>query len=129
MKTSKLIFLGKIFAIAIIVLGIIHDIATFSPLIKGGLACLNPGNFKAMTYMSLICGTSFVLSGIVLVMLLNKFEELPSLKSTILVVGVFLAISGIFSIVFMTNNLFAWIALFLNMGMFLIVVGLKVTAE
>lgn len=39
-KTNKLTFLGKIFAIAILIWGIIHDIATFTPLIKVGLVCL-----------------------------------------------------------------------------------------
>jgi len=41
MKTKKLISIGKTLAIAIIILGVIHDAATYSPLIKGGLSCVD----------------------------------------------------------------------------------------
>lgn len=129
MKTNKLISLGKIFTIAILILGIIHDIATFTPLIKGGLACLNPGDLNAMIYMSLICGTSFILSGLILVLLLKKVEQFVFLSSPILLIGVFLAISGILSIVYMFDNPFAWIALLLNLSMFIITIGLKLKLD
>lgn len=125
-KTNKLISLGKIFAIAILILGIIHDIATFTPLIKGGLVCLSPGNLKAMIYMSLICGTSFILSGLVLTLLLRKVEQYVFLTSTIVMIGIFLALSGVLSIVYMFDNPFAWIALLLNLGMFIIAIGIKI---
>lgn len=125
MKTNKLISLGKVFAIAILVLGIIHDVATFTPLIKGGLACLTPDNLNAMIYMSLICGTSFIFSGLILVLLLKKVEQFDFLSSPILLIGIFLAISGILSIVYMFDNPFAWIALLLNLSVFIIIVGLK----
>lgn len=125
MKTNKLISLGKIFATAILILGIIHDIATFTPLIKGGLSCLTPGALNAMIYMSLICGTSFILTGVVLIFLLKKVEQFIFLSSTILLIGVFLAVSGILSIVYMFDNPFAWIALLLNLSMFIVTIGLK----
>jgi hypothetical protein len=125
MKTNKLISLGKIFAIAILILGVIHDVATFTPLIKGGLACLTPGDLNAMIYMSLICGTSFILSGLVLLLLLKKVEQFSFLTSTILLIGVFLALSGILSVVYMFDNPFAWLALLLNLIMFVITIGLK----
>lgn len=79
MKTDKLISIGISTAIAILILGIIHDIATFTPLIKGGLSCLTPDNLRAMIYMSLICGTSFILSGLLLIMLLKKLEQFVKL--------------------------------------------------
>ena len=129
MKTSKLISLGKILAIAILILGFIHDIATFTPLIKGGLVCLNPGDLNAMIYMSLICGTSFILSGLVLALLLRKVEQYAFLTSTILVVGIFLALSGVLSIVYMFDNPFAWIALLVNLSMFIITIGLKINLD
>jgi len=125
MKTNKLISFGKILAIAILILGIIHDIATFTPLIKAGLVCLNPGDLAAMIYMSLICGTSFILSGLVLTLLLRKVEQYAFLTSIIVVIGIFLALSGVLSIVFMFDNPFAWIALLLNLSMFFIAIGLK----
>jgi len=129
MKTNKLISLGKIFAIAILILGIIHDIATFTPLIKGGLACLTPGDLNAMIYMSLICGTSLILAGLVLILLLKKVEQFVFLSSTILLIGVFLALSGILSVVYMFDNPFAWLALLLNLIMFGITIGLKMKLD
>lgn len=127
MKTKKLISFGKIFAIAILVLGIIHDIATFTPLIKGGLASLAPADLNAMIYMSLVCGTSFILSGVVLALLLKKVEQYAFLTSAILVIGIFLLLSGLLSVVYMFDNPFAWIALFVNLGMFIIAAGLKIS--
>jgi hypothetical protein len=125
MKINKLISLGKIFAIAVLILGIIHAIATFTPLIKGGLACLTLGDLNAMIYMSLICGVSFILSEAVLIELLKKVEQFTFLSSSIFLIGVFLAISGILSVVYMFDNPFAWIALLLNLSMFTITIGLK----
>jgi hypothetical protein len=129
MKTNKLISLGKILAIAILILGIIHDIATFTPLIKGGLVCLAPGDLNAMIYMSLICGTSFILSGLMLILLLRKVEQYAFLTSIIVVIGIFLASSGVLSIVYMFDNPFAWIALLLNLSMFMIAIGLKINLD
>lgn len=125
MKTTKLITLGNTLAIAILILGIIHVVATFSPIIKGGLGCLSPGDLKAMVYMSLICGSSFIISGALLINLLKKVEQYVFLTTSIFMIGVFLAVSGILSIVYMLDNPFAWIALLLNLGMFTVTLGLK----
>ena len=125
MKTNKLISLGKTFAIAILILGIIHDIATFTPLIKTGLECLSPADLNAIIYMSLMCGTSFIISGIVLILLLRKLEQNPFLTSIIMAIGIFLALAGILSIVFMFDNPFAWASLLLNVSVLLIATALK----
>ena len=125
MKTNKLISLGKAFAIAILILGIIHDIATFTPLIKTGLECLSPADLNAIIYMSLMCGTSFIISGIVLILLLRKLEQNPFLTSIIMAIGIFLALAGILSIVFMFDNPFAWASLLLNVSVLLIATALK----
>lgn len=125
MKTNKLISLGKAFAIAVLILGIIHDIATFTPLIKTGLECLSPADLNAIIYMSLMCGTSFIISGIVLILLLRKLEQNPFLTSIIMAIGIFLALAGILSIVFMFDNPFAWASLLLNVNVLLIATALK----
>ena len=125
MKTNKLTSLGKAFAIAILILGIIHDIATFTPLIKTGLECLSPADLNAIIYMSLMCGTSFIISGIVLILLLRKLEQNPFLTSIIMAIGIFLALAGILSIVFMFDNPFAWASLLLNVSVLLIATALK----
>lgn len=125
MKTNKLISLGKAFAIAVLILGIIHDIATFTPLIKTGLECLSPADLNAIIYMSLMCGTSFIISGIVLILLLRKLEQIRFLTSIIMAIGIFLALAGILSIVFMFDNPFAWASLLLNVNVLLIATALK----
>lgn len=129
MKTKRMLSLGRMLSIAIIVLGVIHDVATFTPLIKGGLACLDNGNLKAMLYMSLICGTSLILAGIVLILLLRKVEQHTFLTSSVLVIGVFLALNGVLAVVYMFDNPFAWIALLLNISMFFIAGGLKIKLD
>ena len=125
MNIKNLISFGKITAIAIMCLGIIHDIATYTPLIRGGILCLHPDTQNALLYMSLICGTAFILSGILLFMHLKGLEKNPILISPILVISIFLAISGLLSVLYMFKNPFAWIALFLNLAMFFITIRLK----
>ncbi len=129
MKLKKLIPFGKAIAAAIIILGIIHDVATYTPIIKGGLSCLTPEKLKAMIYMSLMCGTSLILSGLLLIILLNKVKEFPFLVTPILVIGSFLAIVGYFSIFYMSHNPFAWIAVFLNLTMFGVTVVLGINIK
>ena len=126
MKTNRLAIFGKIIAIAILILGIIHVVATFTPLIQGGLACLSPGALKAMTYMSLICGSAFILSGLIIFLLLQHIGDHPFLATPVLIIGIFLGISGILSIVYMFGNPFAWLALLLNITMFVVSVILKI---
>lgn len=48
-----------------------------------------------------------------------------AVTSTVLLIGVFLAISGVLSVVYMFENPFSWMALLLNLSMFFITIGLK----
>ena len=125
MGNTKLIFTGKTIAIAILLLGIVHDVATFTPLIQSGLEMLNVANLNSVIYMSLICGSSLILSGLLLIMFFNKVLEYSFLKSAILIISVFLAINGILSVIYMFDNPFAWISLLLNMSIFFVAVRLK----
>ncbi len=120
MKSSKIIKIGRPIAMAVLVLGIIHNVATFTPLITEGLACLDQINLKAMTYMSLMCGTSLILSGALLLAMLKKTAPINQFRVPILIVGVFLAINGILAVVYMPENPFALLALILCMAMFYI---------
>lgn len=120
MKSSKIIKIGRPIAMAVLVLGIIHNVATFTPLITEGLACLDQMNLKAMTYMSLMCGTSLILSGALLLAMLKKTAPINQFRVPILIVGVFLAINGILAVVYMPENPFALLALILCMAMFYI---------
>ena len=114
MKTSKLILFGKVIALLILVLGVIHNIATYTPIIQGGLSCLAIPDLKAMLYMSLVCGTSLILSGLLIYLQLGKIQEHPILLFSTLLIGIFLTVIGVFSVYYMFDNPFAWIALILN---------------
>lgn len=125
MKTERIMLIGKILAFSIVMLGAVHDTATFSPLIQDDLTCLKPEALHAVIYMSLICGTSLILCGILLLILLKSAEKFPSLTLPLLITGIFLFFNGILSVVCMYNNPFAWIALILNAGIFLITLALR----
>ena len=124
-KGSMLISVGKSLAIAIALLGIIHNVATFTPLIRDGLDCLSRDSLRLVTYMSLMCGTALIVSGLVLFALLNKFESYPILGLPILIAGGFSCFSGILSVVYMAYNPFAWINLLLGVIVFGITLRLK----
>lgn len=122
MKEKTTLFIGKLLAIGILTLGIIHDAATFTPLIKDGLSRLDNENLNAVTYISLMCGTSLILCGIILLQLLEKVSKHPFLQPTVLAIGIFLISNGFLSVFYMPNNPFAWIALLLNSGMFVTII-------
>lgn len=124
-RGSMLISVGKSLAIAIALLGIIHNIATFTPLIREGLDCLSRDDLRLVTYMSLMCGTALIVSGLVLFALLNKLEAYPVLALPILFAAGFSCLSGILSVVYMIYNPFAWFNLLLGAVVFGITLRLK----
>ena len=126
MKTERIMLIGKILAFSIVMLGTVHDTATFSPLIQDDLTCLKPEALHAVIYMSLICGTSLILCGILMLLFLKSVTKLPSLTLPLLVAGIFLFLNGILSVVCMFSNPFAWIALFLNTAIFLVTLALRI---
>ncbi|MBN1415262.1 MAG: hypothetical protein JW973_09195 [Bacteroidales bacterium] len=125
MKTNRLISIGKVVAVAILILGIIHDVATYMPLIRGGLSCLSPGTLKAMTYMSLICGTFFIVNGILILVMIRIVESYVILTIPILIISTFLLVAGVLSVVYMYHNPFAWVAFILNTSVFIIALVLR----
>lgn len=104
---------NRIIAILLMLLGIIHDVATFTPLITGGLESVSEVQVKALTYMSLICGASLILSGLLLFLLLPFRAEHKSIKNATNIIGIFLLAAGILAVVYMPYNPFAWITLIL----------------
>jgi hypothetical protein len=124
MNTIKI---GKIIAIALAILGVIHNVATFTPIIQGGLSCLPINEFKFMLYVNLMCGSSLIISGIVLVMLLKYIENYTFLIAPTFFLGIFLLLSGVSLLIFSDNifdNPFACIGLLLNLGMFWVTTNL-----
>jgi len=121
MKNRKVVGVGKIIAILVLSLGVVHDIATFTPLIKNGKSTISP----VIIYFSLMCGTSLILSGLLQFVMLRKIDQISFLRVPMLIIGIFLALSGILSVIYMPENPFAWAALLINLSMF--AVALKIS--
>lgn len=100
----------KTLAVLLMILGLIHDIATFTPLILNGIESTR---VNSMMYMSLMCGTSLIFSGALLLMLLPKVNEEKAFLAPLKLIGIFLAFAGILAVYFMSYNPFAWITLVL----------------
>ena len=95
-------------AIAVAVMGVIHIIATFTPLISGGLEVLPHARQNAMIYMSLMCGALLIVCGSLVAMLHNKVREHSFLRMPYTIILLALVADGIAAVGFMTHNPFAW---------------------
>lgn len=110
MKTNKL---TKVLAYGLMVMGVVHVIATFTPVIAGKLEPLNESGRLAFTYMSLMCGTMLVLGGSVVSMLTDKVREHSFLRQPYILTILLLAIDGIMASCMMPHNPCAWVILVL----------------
>lgn len=99
----------KTLSIGIMLMGLIHIIATFTPLIADKLALLPEGAQDAFTYFSLMCGTLLVLGGGVTYTLADKVAEHSFMRKPYFLAVVILTVSGILAGYFMPHNPFAWI--------------------
>jgi hypothetical protein len=124
---ETIIKISKSFAIATLVLGIIHVIATYTPLIQDTetISSLQPGSLKAYIFFSLFCGGFLILGGLISWMLLKKLEQFQFLIFPILTISVFCAVEGILAVVYMFDNPFSWIVLLLELGNLITVSLLK----
>lgn len=93
----------------LILLGIIHDAATFTPIINGGMGTLTASKINAITYMSLMCGTSLILCGALLLALCPYKSTGKDIKIAKRIICVFLALAGVLAVAYMPHNSFAWI--------------------
>lgn len=115
MKRQRII---KLLSIGVILMGVIHDVATFTPLITGKLAALDGGAQCAFTYFSLMCGALLMVGGAIIFMLTDKIEEHAFLRKPYIFMLVVLALDGIFAVCFMPHNPFAWIIFVLTVLLF-----------
>lgn len=65
----------KATAIGVIAMGIIHIIATFTPLITSGFDVFAIGKQHAITYFSLMCGTLLIFGGVMAFLLNDKVKK------------------------------------------------------
>ncbi|MDI6402210.1 hypothetical protein QLX67_09400 [Balneolaceae bacterium ANBcel3] len=110
------ITIGKTFAVSILILGMIHIAATFTPLIQAGLECLDAGSWKAMIYMSLVCGFFFVKFGLIILLMLRKKEALSGYTPIFMPIGTGVFLVGALGLFYMPENPFAWLSFLLVTG-------------
>lgn len=99
----------KILAGAVFAMGIIHNVATFTPLIQNGLDVLPEGKQKALLYMSLMCGTLLMTCGAVAYNLADKVKEHEFLKTPYNIIVFVTTLSGCLAAYSMPHNPFAWV--------------------
>ena len=114
MSTDKTIGTGRCTAIGVALMGVIHTIATFTPLIQSGLECLPRQEHNAVLYFSLICGISLILSGLLFFLLITKIKQYPFLLPCLAIIAAFVFIDGILAVSFMPAMPSAWIVLVLG---------------
>lgn len=122
---NKWVVFGKWIAAGILLMGIIHDVATFTPLILDNLHSLSEDAVKVFICFSLGTGMSLILCGILLFPLLNQLERFPFVITPLFVISLFLLIYGMLSVYFMPDNPFAWVVSALCIIMFGIILKLK----
>jgi len=110
MKPDKI---TKVLAYGLTAMGVVHIIATFTPVIAGKLEPLNESGRLAFTYMSLMCGTMLVLGGAVVSMLTDKVKEHPFVRKPYILTIFLLAIDGVLAAFMMPHNPCAWVILVL----------------
>ena len=98
---------------ALATMGVIHIVATFTPLINGGLELLSPAKQQAMIYMSLMCGMLLIVCGLLIAMLHKKVKEHPFLRRPYMLIYGVLSVDGIAAVAFMPHNPFAWLVFIL----------------
>ena len=106
---SDIVKITKTLSIGIMLMGVVHIAATFTPVIAGKLAMLPDSAQGAFTYFSLMCGALLLLGGYVIFTLAGKFAEYAFVrKPYILALGI-LNIDGILAVCYMRHNPFAWV--------------------
>lgn len=107
----------KALSIGIMLMGVVHIAATFTPLIADKLAMLPDGTQDAFTYFSLMCGALLILGGSVTFSLSGKIAEYDFVQKPYMLALAILNIDGILAVCYMQGNPFAWIIFALTMGL------------
>ena len=106
--------LAKLLSAGLMLMGIVHMSATFSPIIAGKLEMLDEAGRRAFTYMSLMCGALLVVGGMVAYMLSDKTNEYRFLRMPYLIVLSTLCVDGLLAVMLMPHNPCAWTILALS---------------
>lgn len=122
---NRQIIIGRILAILTIVIGIVHEVMTFHPMIAEGLQGLDAAWRGTFTYFSLGCGGMVVLCGVLFLMLLGRVERHTFLVAPLVAIGVFASANGVLAVYFMLDNPFAWIVATLGIGLLLVAMAIR----
>ncbi|MDO4948930.1 MAG: hypothetical protein Q4E55_01995 [Bacteroidales bacterium] len=106
--------LSKLLSAGLMLMGIVHVSATFSPIIASKLEMLDEAGRRAFTYMSLMCGTLLVVGGMVAYMLSDKIKEFGFLRKPYLFVLSTCCVDGLLAVIYMPHNPCAWVILALS---------------
>lgn len=107
--------LSKPLSVGIMLMGVVHIAATFTPMIADSLALLPEGANNAFTYFSLMCGALLVLGGYVLFSLSGKVKDYPFVRKPYVFTLAILVLDGVLAVSFMPHNQFAWVILALSL--------------
>lgn len=99
----------KWFAAGVAVMGIVHIIATFLPVIAGKMALLDESARMAFTYMSVMCGAFLVMGGALAYWMCDKREEHVFLRKPYSYIVRALLVDGTVAILCMPHNPCAWL--------------------
>jgi hypothetical protein len=120
---------NTIVAIIVILLGIIHNIATFTPIIETGFECVSAENHMTLVFFSLGTGSATLMSGLMLILLGKALREgAKKIRGAMhLTVFFLLFIAGV-AVICGTKNPFAYIMLLLAVLECIIVFNLRENA-
>lgn len=107
----------KTLSTGIILMGIVHIAATFTPLIADKLALLSEDTQDVFTYFSLMCGALLILGGGVTYTLSGKTSKYAFTYKPYMLALAILNADGILAVCYMRHNPCAWIIFALTMGL------------
>ncbi len=99
----------KVLSFGVMLMGMLHIVATFTPLIAGKLAHLPDGSQDAFKYFSIMCGALLILGGSIMYTLSEKVAEYPFVRKPYILALVILNIDGVLAVCYMCHNPFAWV--------------------
>lgn len=104
-------------SLGVMLMGVTHIIATFTPIIADKLALLPDGAQDAFTYFSLMCGALLILGGWVTYTLSGRVAEHPFVRKPYMLALAILVVDGVLAVCYMHHNPFAWVIFALTVGL------------
>ncbi len=113
----------KVMSVGVVLMGMIHVLATFSPMIADKLALLPGATQEAFRYFSFMCGTLLILGGSIINLLAEKVAEHDFVRKPYCLTLGILVVAGVLAVCYMPHNPFAWMIFALTMLLLLVNVG------